>query len=281
MTTADIVATAAGELYGAPLDEFTARRDGLARSLRAAGDKEAADAVKKLAKPSIAAWTVNQLAREREDEMAELIEAGAELRRVQEWLLRREADPHDLRRAVEAERAVVGRLAAAASELLQAAGRPGGPSLLERIAETLHAAASDPELADRARSGLLVREEVAVGVGVTGLRLPPSLEARASQGAGQKETEKEREKEKEAERRSAITRAEVRARTAAEHEREAQRAVGRAQGSLVSAEQELNRAQHALQDARERLAAAEATAGEARAEAEAATAELDELRGGG
>ena len=50
-------------MYAGPLDEFVARRNELARSLSKEGDREGAEGVKELRKPSVAAWAVNQLAR--------------------------------------------------------------------------------------------------------------------------------------------------------------------------------------------------------------------------
>ena len=44
------------ELYGLPLEDFVAQRDALAKRLRADGDRDAAAAVKKLPKPTRAAW---------------------------------------------------------------------------------------------------------------------------------------------------------------------------------------------------------------------------------
>ena len=49
-------------LFHGPLEEFTAGRNELAKSLRADGKGEAADWVKALKKPTRAAWLVNQLA---------------------------------------------------------------------------------------------------------------------------------------------------------------------------------------------------------------------------
>ena len=50
-------------LYGLPLDEFTAERDAVAKRLRADGEREEAARIKKLRKPSVPAWAVNQAAR--------------------------------------------------------------------------------------------------------------------------------------------------------------------------------------------------------------------------
>src|SRR4051794_41910374 len=53
----------AEQLYGAPLDEFIARRDARAKELRRGGDRAAADAGKKLRKPSVSAGAVKRPAR--------------------------------------------------------------------------------------------------------------------------------------------------------------------------------------------------------------------------
>src|ERR671919_752827 len=51
-------------LFGMPLDRFIPERDTLAKQLRATGDREAADRVKALRKPTVPAWALNQLARQ-------------------------------------------------------------------------------------------------------------------------------------------------------------------------------------------------------------------------
>src|SRR5689334_4451410 len=100
-------------LYGLPLQEFTAARDALVKELRSEGEKERAAEVKKLAKPTRAAWAVNQLARSHPDEVRALVDAGAALSGAQEALLGG-ADPAVLRSAAEAARALVDALAAQA-----------------------------------------------------------------------------------------------------------------------------------------------------------------------
>ena len=55
----------ADALYGLPLEDFVAERDALAKRLRGEGRREDAQAVKALAKPTVAAWAVNQAVRAR------------------------------------------------------------------------------------------------------------------------------------------------------------------------------------------------------------------------
>ena len=56
-----IVAEVADELYALTPAEFTAARDERARQVRAAGQRDEAAAIKKLARPTASAWLVNQL----------------------------------------------------------------------------------------------------------------------------------------------------------------------------------------------------------------------------
>src|SRR5205085_11526693 len=70
-------------LYGLPLEEFTPQRDLAARELRRAGDREAAGGIAKLPKPTPAAWTANQVAREHPELIEGLLEAGESLRAAQ------------------------------------------------------------------------------------------------------------------------------------------------------------------------------------------------------
>lgn len=67
------------ELYGVPVDEFIAKRDELAKKLKAEGDKDGAAEVKKAHKPTLAAHALNLLAREARAELEELFAASAAL----------------------------------------------------------------------------------------------------------------------------------------------------------------------------------------------------------
>src|SRR6266511_1887506 len=91
------------DLYHGPLEDFTASRNELSKSLRSDGDAEAADWVKGLAKPTRAAWLVNQLAVRKAGEVAGLLELGRELRAAQEEMLAGAADRTKLREAARRE----------------------------------------------------------------------------------------------------------------------------------------------------------------------------------
>jgi hypothetical protein len=155
------VEQAARELYGLPPGEFTRARDARVKELRKQGEREAAEAVKALRRPTVAAWALNQLARTRSKDVEKLIAAGEELRSAQEELLGR-CDRSAFQEAAGAERELVAELSADATTLASEAGERGG-GLREKIAETLHAAALDEETAEELRAGRLTREREAIG----------------------------------------------------------------------------------------------------------------------
>src|SRR2546423_638852 len=80
---ADPVEEAAESLYGLPLDEFTSARNAAAKELRDRGLRAEADEVKALAKPSVAAWAVNQLTRRRHADLDEFLDAAEAAREAQ------------------------------------------------------------------------------------------------------------------------------------------------------------------------------------------------------
>jgi hypothetical protein len=153
---------AAEDLYSLPPSEFTAARDARAKELRKQGDREEADRVKGLRKPTVTAWALNRLARERAKDVKRLLDAGARLRAAQEALLGG-ADRSKFQRAAAAERELVAELTGEAVALVRDAGEQTGPGLEEKVAETLHAAALDDETAEQLRAGTLVREREAIG----------------------------------------------------------------------------------------------------------------------
>jgi hypothetical protein len=134
-----VVEETADELYALPLAEFTRTRDERAKALRKAGDRDEADAVKALRKPTVAAWALNQLARRRPKEVKGLVAAGEDLRAAQEELLAG-GDRRAFQSAAATERDQVAKLAREAVELAAEDGERASPALTEKIAATLHAA---------------------------------------------------------------------------------------------------------------------------------------------
>jgi hypothetical protein len=142
-------------LYGLDLEDFVSERDALAKRLRAEGDRDGAATVKKLAKPTRAAWAVNRLVRDRPEEIEALVAAGAALAGAQEQLLDG-ADAGVLRGAAEAARALVDALADEA---------PVDGAARDKVRATLHAATVDEDVRDEVAAGRVTKERSAAGFG--------------------------------------------------------------------------------------------------------------------
>jgi hypothetical protein len=262
-------------LYGIPLDEFVADRDELAKRLRRDGDREAADSIKKLRKPSAGAWALNQAVRRRRKETDALLAAGERLREAHEALLSG-GDAATLREAMQEERTLASALADCAEAIASETGK-SGPALRERVRSTLHAATVDEEARDELAKGRFVREREAAGLGPFGAapvlpakgrtkreRAPAKGEKRgraaAGGGASTRGRSPGRTKEPSAAEREKAAERERRERVA-----EAMRSVEEARAALDEAEAAHSDAAGELQAAREAVGAAEDTEREARA----------------
>jgi hypothetical protein len=126
-------------LYACPPGEFVDRRKALAQALRKAGKREEAAAVAGAAKPSPAAWAVNQLAHRHPEELASLMSLGEALRIRLRAAFTGKGDAAATAEAQAAQREAVARLTRQASDVLEAAGVSSSPAVLERVAATLTA----------------------------------------------------------------------------------------------------------------------------------------------
>lgn len=140
-------------LYGLALEEFTPARDRLADELRAKGDREAAGRVKKLRKPSVSAWAVNQLVRKHVKNVQELLSVGEDVRSALSG-----GKAGEVRKITDRRRRLVDRLLDLAEDLLNQAGHATTRPTLDKVGDTLMAATMDQEAADALRGGHLERE---------------------------------------------------------------------------------------------------------------------------
>ena len=151
------------DLYGLPLDEFTKARDELAKELRTAGKKEAADEVKSLRKPSVSAWAVNQAVRRRPQDAKALVKAGDELRKAQRGVVSGR-DPGGLREATAAHRRLVEELTDEARAAMDERGAASAATVT-RVAQTLRAASIDKEASKALTAGTLAEDVEQAGFG--------------------------------------------------------------------------------------------------------------------
>jgi hypothetical protein len=124
-------------LYGLPLAEFTRARNEAAGELRKAGERQGAELVKALRKPSAVAAAVNRLVREHRGEVEQFLHAAAALRDAQF------SSKGDLAAATKQEH-----------EELEGLIRIGG----EAVRQTLLAAAVDDDAARQLLEARLERE---------------------------------------------------------------------------------------------------------------------------
>ena len=165
------MAEVADELYGLTPAEFTAARDDRARQVRAAGQRDEAAAIKKLARPTVSAWLVNQLARA-PDRMTRLYELGAELQEAQRTLA-----GDRLRELSVQRRELINDLLPAASDLAGEAGQPASAAVLEEVRATLEAALADADARAAVQSGRLTKSLAYAGIGEVDLSAALALAA--------------------------------------------------------------------------------------------------------
>ncbi|UKJ62709.1 hypothetical protein H1Q78_13250 [Cellulosimicrobium cellulans] len=148
-------------LFALPLEQFVVARTAAAKEIKASGDAVGAERVARLAKPTVAAWVVNQVARERPDDVAALVGLGDELRDATTDRDRARIRTLDRLRRERVER-VVGELRDAG----EVAGRAVSATALDRLAETLTAAVMDPDAGALVRAGRLSQALQHVGFGI-------------------------------------------------------------------------------------------------------------------
>ncbi|MGR2751381.1 hypothetical protein [Agromyces arachidis] len=153
----DAVAEAADALYRLVPEEFTAARNARVADVKAS-DAELAKRIAALRRPSPAAWIVNRLARDRADELGDLVGIGGELA-----LAQASGDGRALTALVGERRRAIGDLLRHAATLADAADRAPSRAVLDEVERTLVAATVSAEAGSAVRSGRLVRAVQAVG----------------------------------------------------------------------------------------------------------------------
>ena len=250
------IETAIDRLYGLPLDEFTAARNELARACRADGDRDGAERVKALPKPSVAAWAVNQLARKEQGGVRALLAAGERLRAAQAELLAG-GSGDELREASATLRAAVSELVPPARAIVASGGRAATEATMDRIAETLRAAATGEEGRELLERGRLTSDLDATGFGslppaaVPRSRPPTSVETSARTRWRERAEERVRELRSEVDRlEDAVRETEREAAAARRAAEDAERAAARERARLEEAAARLARAEEELRATR-------------------------------
>jgi hypothetical protein len=153
----DALLELADELYALPLEEFTPARDARVRELKA--DKELAAAVKRLKRPSVAAWVVNLFVRRETGQVEQVIAVGDALRQAQEGM-----DATELRALTRQRRQLTSAVTQQARTLARDEGVKVTQAVADQVEATLTAAMLDAACARAVRSGLLVAGLASTGV---------------------------------------------------------------------------------------------------------------------
>jgi hypothetical protein len=212
-------------LLALPPQEFTEARNETVKRLRGEGRSDAADAVKRLTRPSVSLWALNRLAQEDPSPIVVFLEAAARL-------LEAHRGGGDIRAATPPERAAEARVVSAASAIVLAQGAKVTDAVTSRLRETLRAAAADAEVAEALRAGRLTHEPEAPSLAEILASMPSGPAARKKQKASPAEALKDRRRALRAERDGAkkeASAAHAEARAAAAKAEEARREWQRAQ----------------------------------------------------
>lgn len=157
------------ELFKLPLAEFTGARNALAARLKQSGRANDANLVKTLSKPSVSAWTVNQLYWNHRKAFDALLASGQRIRKAQTSGLAGKG----MRESLDARREALVHLSDLATSLLTEAGHSPGPDTIRRITTTLEALSALGSLEDGPTLGRLTQDVD-----------PPGFESLASFMAG-------------------------------------------------------------------------------------------------
>ncbi|HEX2032348.1 MAG TPA: hypothetical protein VHL78_13305, partial [Actinomycetota bacterium] len=218
-------------LFGLPPGEFVEARDRLAERVREEGDRAGAAAVKRLRRPTVAAWAVNQLRRRHRSELQELLSLGEELREAAAAAMAGQG-AEDLRRITARRGRTVDRLVERAEEALVEGGHAASRATLDRVGETLLAATVDEDAAQAVRAGRLERELSPPSGFAPVAELAPQRVERAPWGRARRADER-------------VRRAEEAAGTAEEEARAAEERAADAEREAARLEREVDRARRA------------------------------------
>ena len=236
-------------LYAETPDRFVAARNELAAQLKSAGDADAAKQVTALRRPTVAAWAVDLVSRDRPAELEALIRAGKDLASAQRAVAAG-GSVERLRETAEERRRLVEQLVRASASALRNAGMASTRAILDKVSDTLMAIATDQEAAERVRRGVLDKE-LPAPAGFGDERLDSALLASVSELPKR-------------------SKAEVASRSSARADRLAAEA--------LKLERDANRLERESKEAEKKAVSAARSAAAARRRAEAARRRADEAR---
>ena len=223
------------------------------KGLRSDRDRDEADRVKKLRRPSAAAWLLNVVALAKPKPLRAFAKASEALAKAQQAALEGgDKEVEKWRASAAREREAAQAVIDAAEKAASDAGHPATKQALDLVDATLRAAAADPELRERVVAGRLEREQAGATIG---LSEPVSAAPMGKRTAGKRKDG-----------------GSAKRREAAQASRELKR-IERALGEAADREERrqaaVDDATEALRQAKERLKAAKAESADLRRQAKA------------
>ena len=251
------------QLYQLPLDEFTGARNTLAKE---SGDP----AIKKLEKPNLAAWAVNQLFWHERKLYDEVIKTSGQLRTAYQQMLGGKAA--DVRAAEAFHNESMRKAKDAIRRILETAGSGSGDAVMTPVTETLDALPTTDPPGRLTRPLRRTGFEALQGVTIAAKPKVPAPKPEAAKPAAG-ESDKERQKREADQPEVAMVKERLRFAEAAEREAEAavdraRRTLERAERTRERVERELDEAAAAEKDAQRELAASRSGHDKAKKESE-------------
>ncbi|MFF7946559.1 hypothetical protein [Streptomyces griseorubiginosus] len=283
----------ADELYALAPSDFTAVRGERAKAARAAGDRELAEHIRRLPRPTLAAWASNLLVREQPDEVQRLLRLGEGLRQAHQDL-----DGDQLRELSAQQHQVTFALSRQAGRLTAQAGQHLSDDMRQQVQDTLHAALADPQAAEQWARGRLAKPLTApAGFPALSPQVARSAAARRTKPAGESaapgvESARRREQQERLERarrqaadaeqelhdrEGELAAAQEEQRRAEEDQELAEQSVTDLSRQLQDAEREQQRTRDAARKGRGRIRAVDRTVREARRRATDTASRAQEL----
>ncbi|PWD49379.1 hypothetical protein C8046_00210 [Serinibacter arcticus] len=154
----DVIAS----LYQLEPEEFVGARSRAAAAMKADGDEVGSARLRKLAKPTIGAFWVNQIAHHWPADLEELLAVGEQLRAATLARNRIDLTRLDRSRRIKTD-ALMSLLWHHGEDQSAGGGRKPSQETLTRVLETLTAAVMDQDVAEQVRAGTLARTVVHEG----------------------------------------------------------------------------------------------------------------------
>ncbi|MCR5976733.1 hypothetical protein GDN83_03025 [Gordonia jinghuaiqii] len=156
------------ELYGLSPDLFVQRRNELAKTAKADGDRELAQQISKLRRPTQSAWAINQWVRADPDGSADIAHLAADLTAAQ-----RRSAADKMRELSRRRQDLISASAGAVQRTAADLQVPLADGAVREVVQTLRAAIADADTLEQLRRGNLASSAEYSGFGPAGVFVVP------------------------------------------------------------------------------------------------------------